>query len=159
MLFRPHGCRLPVCVLFALPFLSGCSTAPSANYDSIDLVQVSGDVQLDGQPLPDAVVTFEAEDGQFSYGLTDGSGHYTLQFDSEVDGVRPGKKTVRISTTRKILGLNSEDEAGEAPSDEETPADDAPTAERVPAQYNSESTLVADVTPDRTTFDFDLKSN
>jgi len=146
-------------VLFALPVLNGCSTAPSANYDSIDLVQVSGDVQLDGQPLPNAVVTFEAEDGQFSYGLTDGSGHYTLQFDSEVDGVRPGQKTVRISTTRKILGLNTEDEAGETPADEGRPASDAPAGERVPAQYNSESTLVANVTPDQTTFDFELKSN
>ena len=54
--------------------------------------------------LADAVVTFDGDDGQFSYGLTDAAGHYTLQFDSVKQGVKTGKKTVRISTTRKILG-------------------------------------------------------
>jgi hypothetical protein len=142
--------------LSAVLLLAGCGTAPSAGYDSIELLDVSGTVTLDGQPLPNAVVTFEAEDGQFSYGLTDSSGHYRLQLDSEMDGVRPGTKTVRISTTRKILGLNSDEEGGDAPTDE---ANDEPAGERVPAKFNSESTLVADVSPSQTTFDFELQSN
>jgi hypothetical protein len=153
--------RTPVAGLFpALLIWAGCNAAPSANYDSIELVQVSGYVTLDEQPLPNAVVTFEAEDGQFSYGLTDSSGHYALQFDSEMSGVRPGKKTVRISTTRKILGLNTDAEGGEEPSDEEGESVAAVSAtERIPAKYNAESTLIADVTAEQTTFDFELQSN
>ena len=153
------ACSNSFSLVTALLLLGGCNSAPSANYDSIELVQVSGNVTLDGEPLPNAVVTFEAEGGQFSYGLTDDSGSYTLQFDSEMEGVRPGKKTVRISTTRKILGLNTEDEAGEAPSDEAASTSDEPAGERVPAKFNSESTLIADVTEDETAFDFDLQSN
>ncbi|MBL8850681.1 MAG: carboxypeptidase regulatory-like domain-containing protein [Planctomycetaceae bacterium] len=138
----------------ALLLLNGCSTAPSVGYDSIELVQVSGEVTLDGQPLPRAVVTFEAEDGQFSYGLTDDSGSYELQLDSDMEGVRPGKKVVRISTTRKILGLNADEGSVETPQDKAGLA-----GERVPPKFNSESALVADVTADQTTFDFDLQSN
>jgi hypothetical protein len=143
----------------AFLILNGCSTAPTAGYDSIELLQVSGDVTLDGQPLPGAVVTFEAEDGQFSYGLTDDSGSYRLQLDSDMEGVRPGKKIVRISTTRKILGLNADEGSAETPPDEAAPAGDQQSGERVPAKFNSESALVAEVTADQTNFDFDLRSN
>lgn len=143
---------LPILLPAALLLLNGCSTAPSSAYDSIELVQVSGNVRLDGKPLPGAVVTFEAEDGQFSYGLTDDSGSYELQLDSDMEGVRPGKKIVRISTARKILGLNADEGSAETPSG-------GGGGERVLAKFNRESTLVAEVTADRTTFDFDLKSN
>lgn len=150
---------LQVILLVPLLSLQGCSTKPTAGYDSIELLQVSGDVTLDGQPLPGAVVTFEAEDGQFSYGLTDDSGSYRLQLDSDMEGVRPGKKIVRISTTRKILGLNADEGSAETPPDEAAPAGEQDSGERVPAKFNSESALVAEVTPDQTTFDFDLQSN
>lgn len=124
------------------------------NYRSVELVPASGTVTLDGQPLPNAVVTFEDAEGQFSYGLTDADGDYELQFDSAVSGVRPGPKTVRISTTRKILGLNTEEEEG----GEESGAKAAAPKELVPEKYNRQSELTVEVTPDRTRYDFDLKS-
>ena len=134
----------------------GCDTAPRMDYGKVDLVKAHGTITLDGQPLSGAVVTFDAPDGQFSYGLTDSSGQYTLQFDSEMTGVTPGKKIVRISTTRKILGLNSEDEEGGEASPEGGPA--ASAEEKVPAKYNKDSELTVDVTTDETEYDFELSS-
>ena len=61
---------------------SGCSTSPQSNYDLVDLVDATGTVTMDGTALGNAVVTFEAEDGQFAYAMTNSSGRYTLQFDT-----------------------------------------------------------------------------
>jgi hypothetical protein len=145
----------------ALVLLAGCGGAPQMDYSQVNLVSAGGVVTLDGQPLPAAVVTFESADGQFSYAMTDSAGNYELQFDSDQAGVTPGPKTVRISTTRKILGLNAEDgaEAGEASEEEgQTPSPSSSAGERVPAKYNQQSELQVQVSPDRTEFNFDLTS-
>ena len=138
---------------------SGCSTSPQSNYDLVDLVDATGTVTMDGTALGNAVVTFEAEDGQFAYAMTNSSGRYTLQFDTVKKGVTPGKKVVRISTTRKILGLNSSEEGavpeGEA-SDEGWEAANEP--EKVPAKYNRQSELAVEVTHEQTEYDFELSS-
>lgn len=147
-------------VLFSLTLMSGCSATNDIDYGSVDLVSVSGTVTLDGKPLSGAVITFEdPEKGTFSFARTDSSGGYTLQFDSQVDGVIPGKKTVQISTTRKVLGLKGEEgeEEGESSSEEgETPK---AVEEAVPACYHKESKITVEVTSSTTTFDFDLKSD
>lgn len=136
----------------------GCGSAPQMDYSKVDLLSVSGTITLDGQPLKNAVVTFEAVDtGMFSYGMTNGSGNYELQFDSVKDGVTPGIKRVEISTTRKILGLNSEDEGGGETEEGEATNDSA--AETVPACYNHQSGLQVTVSDTQTKFDFDLKSD
>lgn len=143
-----------------LVLTAGCG-APEMDYSQVDLVSAGGTVTLDGQPLPGAVVTFENAEGQFSYGLTDDSGYYELQFDSVKEGVTTGPKTVRISTTRKILGLNADDteggEVGEASEEGET-ASPAAAVEKVPAKYNKNSELKADVTSGQSEYNFDLTS-
>jgi len=139
--------------------LAGCSATNSIDYGKVTLVNVSGTVTLDGQPLGGAVVTFEnQETGTMSVARTNSSGRYTLQFDSEKDGVTPGKKLVRFSTIRTILGLRGEEgeEVGEA-STEGAAAEKS--QEQVPECYNGKSTLTVEVTPDSTTMDFDLKSD
>ena len=151
--------------------LVGCVRKPTADYAGFGLLDVSGTVQLDGEPLSGAVVTFDAPDGTFSYAMTDDRGGYTLKFDSLAEGVPPGPKTVRISTSRKLLGLNAEEDGGEQASDGEakprkragrrsqTPAAPAPPAgERVPAKYNQDSGLLVHVDESQTRFDFDLHS-
>lgn len=136
---------------------TGCGTAPSARYDTVEIVNASGTIKLDGQPLPQAVVTFEdPTNSTFSFGLTDSGGAYSLQLDSVKSGVTVGPKTVRISTTRKILGLNTSEEGGE--SSTEGGATKAPQPEQVPAKYNQKSELTADVSAGKTKFDFDLSS-
>ena len=144
--------------------IAGCSTVPSADYSKLGLVDVSGTITLGGVPLGGAVVTFEDEQtGQFSYGLTNTDGEYSLQLDSVQSGVVPGQKVVRISTTRKILGLNnnedesSEEEGGEMEPDGKGAAAPDRPSELVPDKYNKKSELTADVSAARTTFDFDLK--
>ena len=140
----------------------GCSTKPGTNYSQMNLLSVSGTVTLDGQPLSNAVITFEEPDkGTFSYGMTDASGHYTLRFDSEMTGCTSGTKRVEISTTRKILGLNTSEE-GAAPAGEaegESGGGQAPSSqELVPAHYNKKSELLVEVSSSATTHDFKLTS-
>jgi hypothetical protein len=143
---------IPVCLVL---FLSAGCGGPAADYSQLNLVNASGTVTLDGQPLPGAVVMFEAPDGQFAYGMTDAGGGYSLQLDSEKKGVVAGEKTVRISTTKKILGLNAS-EGGE--SDPATAKKEAASGEKVPEKYNKASELKLTVSPDQTVYDFDLTS-
>jgi len=144
--------RFSIASCFLLLLGAGCG-GPAADYGGLNLVNATGTIRLDGEPLSGAVVMFEAADGQFAYGLTDSNGGYSLQLDSEMKGVVPGDKTVRISTTKKILGLNSS-EGGEA-----DPASAKPQGgEKVPGKYNKASELKVTVTPDKTQYDFELAS-
>lgn len=127
----------------------GCNTSPQTDYSQINLQDVTGTITLDGQPLANAVVTFHDEaDGTFSYGLTDSAGAYRLQFDSQKEGCKPGKKRVEVSTTRKILGLNSTEEGGDP--DAKRPA------EKIPERFNKKSELIVEVSPTARQHDFQL---
>ncbi|GAB4135380.1 MAG: hypothetical protein Kow0040_20290 [Thermogutta sp.] len=139
---------------------SGCNMQPTVDYSKLDLVSGTGTVNLNGQPLPDAVVMFEdPESGTVCVGLTDASGRYQLQVDSRKKGVTAGRKIVRISTATRIPGLNvgfdGEGGGSEEGGEGATPA---PLQELVPARYNKASTLTVEVTPSQTTYDFDLTS-
>lgn len=132
-------------------FAAGCG-GPKSDYSQLNLVQVTGTVTMNGRPLPNAVITFDAPDGQFSYGLTNASGAYALQIDSQMKGVTPGDKVVRISTARRILGLNSSEEGEAGPVAEKS------AREEVPARYNTSSELNVTVSADQPRHDFDLSS-
>lgn len=139
----------------SLGLFVGCG-GPVADYSRVDLVQGTGTITLDEQPLAGAVVTFEdPSDDTCAYAMTDASGHYTLQFDSEMKGVKTGKKIVRISTTRKILGLNCQ--AGQEESSVRS-QDRRPDrqGEKVPDRYNRKSELRVEVTQSSGSFDFAL---
>ncbi len=142
-------------VLLVASVLLGCETKPHMNYGIANLVKAGGNVSLDGNPLANAVVTFESvADSTTANGLTKSDGSYTLMFDSVMAGITPGKKIVRISTTKKVLGLNTTEEGG----GEEAAGKEKPK-ELVPARYNKESELTVEVTVGKTRYDFDLKSN
>ncbi|MDB5347241.1 MAG: hypothetical protein JWP89_5618 [Schlesneria sp.] len=141
------------CLLGFIVMGVGCETRPKANYDRLNLVKAGGTITLDGQPLAGAVVSFDdPTDGTFSYGLTNSSGYFKLQIDSVMAGVKPGAKLVRVSTTRKILGLNTKEEGAGGSAKSEHPV------EVVPPKYNKKSTLQVEVTSGKTDYDFDLKS-
>jgi hypothetical protein len=130
--------------MFALvtAVLAGCGDG--GGYDELNLVEVTGKVTLDGSPLARARVRFEGMDGLSAEAITDSNGAYGLMYDSEHAGCPPGQKTVRITT---------------ADADVEGADPDAPTTgERVPATYNRQSTLRADVSAADKSFDFALKS-
>lgn len=162
----PYNLQRTLFTISGLSFLAlvtaaaGCGSA-GADYSQLELLAVSGRVTLEGQPLAGAVVTFESPDGQFSYGLTDADGNYSLRLDSVKTGATPGPKTVRISTSRRILGLNADEgaqggEVGEG--NWETPVSPSTPVERLPARYHQTSELKAEVGPGKTTFDFALQT-
>ena len=108
-----------------------------------NFAHVSGQVRLDGEPLPGALVEFEPEGGSPSYGLTDPYGRYTLRFNHEQVGALIGKHTVRITTRRSTTDENGRPVV---------------LPEKIPPQYNSHSTLKVEVRPGSNRFDFDLKT-
>lgn len=122
---------------------AGCGGAREPAYAALGLIEVTGTVKMDGQPLPDAEIAFEnPEDKTFSFGKTDASGAYRLMFNSEKSGCTPGKKIVRITPY-----MGSEADPDAVPSDV-----------KIPAKYNSKSELTAEVDASRRSFDFDLQS-
>jgi hypothetical protein len=124
--------RIRVALLLLL-LTTGCR-------DSLDLAPVSGEVTLDGQPLPNAEVTFVPlvpgfEHYPESVGVTNNDGKYQLEvFGSGKIGAMVGKHRVEIRL-------------GE--SDELTILDDASHYDRdaLPRRYNDESQLEFVVEP------------
>ena len=150
----------------------GCDTTPGMDYSKVELISVTGKVTLDGNPVPYAVVTFESIDtGSFSGGVADENGNYQLRFDVNQMGVPPGKKLVKIGTARKILGISSDSEAGDAAAEEagdrepdgEESGDDlreqASRMEAVPECYHKDSKLFVTVDDSSSVFNFELKSD
>ncbi len=143
--YRPLIGRFPLSVCVAIGCLTmlaacGCDPVRQADYSELGLVEVSGRVTLDGKPLPQANIQFESDDTTFSYGRTDEEGRYELLFNSEQPGCLPGEKNVRI--TLGPVGDDADPDAG-------------PSA-GLPAKYNSESGLRANVSEHQRRFDFDL---
>lgn len=120
--------------------LAGCGGQDS---DTPETAPVTGVVKLDGQPLPDATVVFEPEAGRPSQADTDAEGKYSLRYTKDLYGAKIGKHTVRITTGKQVT--NPDDTITTVP-------------EKVPAMYNSKTTLKKDVAAPKTTIDFDLKS-
>jgi hypothetical protein len=112
-------------LLGALLYAGGCSS------DS-DIGRVEGTVTMDGQPLPKATVVFIQGQGRPAGGITDDRGRYVLNYAQGRQGAVPGLSRVRITTAQ-------------GPSET---ADGIPVpavAERIPSQFNSESTLQFEV--------------
>lgn len=90
---------------FAAVLVCGCGGGPKT-------ASVSGVVTLDGQPYPNAVVSFQPQGGDTSdgagvgsTGLTDENGRYTLSTVDGKGGAVVGKHKVRIQTKRETGGV------------------------------------------------------
>lgn len=112
---------------------------------NMKVAPVSGTVTLDGEPLANASVVFEPKaGGRPSFGVTDESGQYTLNYNMHEGGAEVGECTVRISTRMQAAG------------DEEGYDDDSKVLpERVPPKYAKEP-MVVTVESKRNTIDFPL---
>ena len=122
---RKISTRLGLSLAFALMFTVGCGPREPATYE------VRGTVAWKGQPVPDGYVNFSPEGGQSvkvdAGKITDGA----FVFRSTA-----GPKTVEIwanrekpGQTNKVMGMREKEQY-------------------IPAKYNSQSTLKADVTPE-----------
>ena len=107
------------------------------------LGRVRGAVTLDGQPVADAEVIFEAaKPGEPpSMGRTDASGNYELYYSRGHKGATLGEHLVFIGTYQ-------------APTDESP----QPKKEKIPAKYNRKSELKVTVGRGTNMLNFDLKS-
>jgi hypothetical protein len=137
-----------VCSLFLI-LAAGCGGTKNA--------PVSGKVTLNGQPLANAMVTFQpiakegsVEAGPGSSGTTDAEGRFSLKMATGASGAVVGKHRVMISQI-----VNKTD-----PSDDARPKRGGPPQmEKLPARYNSESQETFDVPSGGTDkADFALKS-
>jgi hypothetical protein len=137
-------------VLVFAALLAGCESR--VDYSGLGLVEVTGQVTMDGQPLPGVTVRFEGPPNRFADGKTDDKGSYRLMYDSNQAGCLPGEKKVRIMSGS--VGEGS-DEGGPV---EGADGRVAPVKQSIPAKYNNSSELQANVSPSSKTFDFELKS-
>ena len=121
--------------------LAGCNSAPEGPVT----FPVSGTVTFDGSPVAEGRIQFRPTSGtQQAYSAEIREGRY--QLDSE-----PGSATVEITASRPIPGKFDTSN----PDDEPQPIGEM----YIPAKYNSQSTLVAEVSPTETNeIPFDLTS-
>ncbi|MDR1958326.1 MAG: carboxypeptidase-like regulatory domain-containing protein [Planctomycetaceae bacterium] len=130
--FNKFSLVLPIGIcLFS--FIAGCNSNEGP-------AKVTGVIRLDGQPLPEATVSFTPDDpGAFSSGGgTDQNGQYELFYAEGKTGALPGNYKVTVSTGR--------------------PWDNVP--EKVPEKYRELKTtdLVYTIKPGKQTIDIELKS-
>jgi hypothetical protein len=145
-----RGVRPGLAALLAAA-IGGCSGAPT---DDRPLQSVTGQVTLDGQPLARGLIRFEpsSPEATTAGGATIDQGQFALDRDA---GLVPGNYRVSIT------GLGPETPAP-ANEGEQAPGPEtgkAPLKEPIPARYNVQSTLTAEVGGDRdNTFEFTLTS-
>jgi hypothetical protein len=126
----------------------GCSSNPQANGDIVR-VAVSGEVTLDGKPLPEGKIEFvplASESADTAVADIEG-GRYSI---IRAVGPGPGKHKVKISSHKPIKIA-----AGQAPGG----APDKREPEKVPKKYNAQSTLEVDIpSGNSVTLDFPLEN-
>ena len=88
--------RFSSMILFCLlPFVCGCGGGVA---DQPELAAVSGQVTLDGQPLPNVILTFKpVGEGRSSSGVSDEDGNYSLQYTANADGAMIAKHSVKVA--------------------------------------------------------------
>ncbi|RMF88639.1 MAG: carboxypeptidase regulatory-like domain-containing protein [Planctomycetota bacterium] len=131
----------------------GCNRGPNVGL-------VEGVVTLDGQPVPNAMVTFSPIDGGMSStGTTDENGHYTLVFPGG-KGAVVGRHKVSVRSMPKSEGggaaVSSDD-----PSyyDAQQSPNTTKTVEPIPAKYNTNTTLEYEVKKGTNVINLELTSN
>ncbi|WP_339733391.1 carboxypeptidase-like regulatory domain-containing protein [uncultured Gimesia sp.] len=116
--------------------------------DQPDLGKASGQVTLDGKPLPNANVFFQpVEGGRNSTGITDDQGNYILEYLRDSKGAKIGRHKVRVSRfVEPVKGDNGKIE-------------DPGQKELVPDRYNQKTELEKDVKAGKNTINLELKTS
>jgi hypothetical protein len=114
--------------------LAGCGSAKFGH--------VTGQVTLDGKPLPGIALRFEDEGGSATIAKTDKQGNYVLQYTVQQLGAPVGRHKVTIFT----------------PPPETDGTGERAKVELVPAKYNTSSTLTQEIKPGSQTINFELTS-
>ena len=97
---------LSVASVIGVVLLAGCQP-PGPDYRELNLVEVTGQVTLDGRPLPDVSVRFEGPPGRFAEGKTDTAGNFRLMYDSNQPGCTSGDRNRQPVRCRWRPGLRT----------------------------------------------------
>lgn len=152
--------------------LAFCCFGCSGGGTDVDLGKVSGVVTVDGNPITDAIVVFSPEKGNPSTGRTDASGNYELSYLGDAMGAIIGNHKVSIKTGKPVVAAtDGEADLSNASIAAEGDIEDATAGgtkrkrkpkkgekDPIPAKYNAETKLTADVKAGSNTFDFKLES-
>jgi hypothetical protein len=120
--------------------LAAALTACGASSNSEATTEVSGNVTLNGTPVKDGTVTFEASPPN---GMPPGPA--TITNGTYKGKASVGTKIVRISSPQAVPGKKG-------------PMDLPVLEDSIPAKFNTESQEKAEIKPGANTIDFDLKS-
>ena len=104
---------------------------------------VRGTVTLDGEPVPEASLTFMPKDGgRPAFGITDANGAFTLTTFGENDGAIPGMHSVTITAVEENVSDKTEELAEEYGSLSEVmqPRRRPKQTWRVPERYSESKT-------------------
>ena len=134
-------------IVFVLLFVLGCSTSSRSS--------VTGTVTLDGQPLDHGTLQLIPDDGnavKVPSGAVIQNGKYSIPSDP---GIPDGTYTVRISSPEPTVAPPgfSIHNPGSLPPPDVKPVD------RVPKEWNTESTHKIEVKKGRNSFVFNVTSN
>jgi hypothetical protein len=129
-------------ILFVSSVLCGL-TGCGGSGDRPTLGLVRGVVTLDEKPLQGVLVAFYPAQGRCSGGYTDAEGRYELTYLQKIKGAKLGQHSVQITTDT--------DPAAHPRS--------ALPKVQIPSQYNTATTLSADVQAGENVFDFRLTSD
>ena len=133
-----------VCGLLLGVALVGCG---GGGYDGPPRIPLTGKVSLDGEPIDGGSISFIPQsDKQRVAGGPIVAGAYSLP---EEQGANEGSYRVEIRWPRPTGKKFKDSDTGEMLDQVD---------EAVPMKYNGKSELTADVSAEKTTFDFDLKS-
>ena len=142
---RTLTCRTPVVFVLGV-VVAGCGGAT----DGLPREAVSGTVTFKGQPLDVGSISFRPTTTSVAAESLIEKGSYSISRDQ---GLVPGKYKVLIFAREGSEPKRAEGVApGSEPRQKQRPAD------LIPPEYNSATTLTAEVTAGgKNTFDFDLK--
>ena len=116
--------------------LVGCDAGP-------DIAPVTGVVTQDGEPLAGAMIEFQPDSGAPSYGYTDETGRYEIQYQVDRMGALLGHHYVSVTT------------AGEKTDPKTDTTINVP--ESVPTKYNDPTELEFEVKKGKNTFDIAIE--
>ncbi|WP_020472584.1 hypothetical protein [Zavarzinella formosa] len=120
--------------LFTVILASGCNSGPEDKRS-----EVTGKVTYNGSPLAEGTITFDSGDGAVPGSAEIRDGAYKI-------AAKPGKNKVVIRAFKIDPTIKANDPV--------RPVDNR--VNYIPAIYNDKSTLVADVSDSKKSFDFDL---
>lgn len=127
-------------LLAALALLAGCSSGPK-------VVPVSGTLTRNGKPVPKLTVHFIPDQGRPSWGVSDDTGRFTLEYDSTLKGAVTGPHTVWVQWRPGSMQEEMNPKAASKPAD--LPA--------ILAKYGSQDKSPLKIEITRGTDDLELK--